>query len=239
MCWFRENRNFWTHKLHVRCYFVTFEFPAGWWSNGHFYTIFLTREVKTFCVFLSSAQRQNGRESICSSHKQQRSENLQLLSAERSYCQKLRCWCGYMGPQDDKVRTLVPVIQHPDRKLLKLRCKVRQLSNSLRSHTWCCWDKLESMSSGWQPSSSTRYGFINFTVERQKCSQPKIRPDIRFMLIHLITPRKLITSEPRPTVWLSSLICSFKWTHNIIYMWIRHLVTQRGEESYLCIFSEC
>lgn len=77
-----------------------------------------------FCIFLSStvaphskqllcaplpsppsAQWQNGRESICSRHQQQRSKNLQLLPAERPYRQELRRWCGYMGPQDDKVRT--------------------------------------------------------------------------------------------------------------------------------------
>lgn len=51
-----------------------------------------------------SAQRQNGRESICSRHQQQRSKNLQLLPAERPHRQELGRWCGYMGPQDDKVR---------------------------------------------------------------------------------------------------------------------------------------
>lgn len=57
------------------------------------------------CGFLPSAQRQNGRESICGGHQQQRSKNLQLLPAERPNRQGLGRWRGYMGPQNDKVRT--------------------------------------------------------------------------------------------------------------------------------------
>jgi len=58
--------------------------------------------------FLPSAQRKNGRESVCNRHQHQRSKDLQLLPAERPNRQEFGRRRGHMGPKDDTVRTLTP-----------------------------------------------------------------------------------------------------------------------------------
>lgn len=124
------------YTSHIRWYFGGNEFPAAQLSTD------LCSANSAFCChplwpltqssgsvpFLPSAQRQNGRESICSRHEQQRGENLQLLPAERPYRQELGRRCGYMGPQDHKVRTRrQPLSRMGERK-----------TNTARVHTFTC-----------------------------------------------------------------------------------------------------